>query len=78
MDWTAVDADERAGCLRAEARTAIFHFVDDVEVRVTLDADGQTRVDMSSISRVGPADLGTNRRRIRRYMRTLDASMGEP
>lgn len=76
MGWTVVEVDEQDGRLRAEASTPVFRFVDDVAVRVTLDADGQTRVDMRSASRVGRADLGTNRRRIRRFMKRLDQEMG--
>lgn len=72
MGWTVVEADETRGRLRAEARTRVFGFVDDVEVRVADGTDGGTRVDMRSASRVGRGDLGTNRRRIRRFMTRLD------
>lgn len=75
MGWTVVDADGREGRLRAEARTTVFRFVDDVEVRVTPGAGGRTRVDMRSASRVGRGDLGANRRRIRRFMRRLDRAL---
>ncbi|HSR41958.1 MAG TPA: DUF1499 domain-containing protein, partial [Longimicrobiales bacterium] len=53
MGWTVVHADELEGRLRAEARTTVFRFVDDVEVRLSLDADAQTRVAARSSSRVG-------------------------
>lgn len=47
--------------LRAEFTTAIFRFVDDLE----LLADSQRGViDVRSASRVGTWDLGTNRRRV--------------
>ena len=65
--WTVVAADEAAGELRAEARTPRLGFTDDVVVRVT-DAGGATRVDLESASRVGRADLGTNARRIARFL----------
>lgn len=74
--WTLVEADELEGRLRAEARTRVFRFVDDVEIRVKLDRDAQTRVDMVSQSRVGKADLGMNARRIRRFLRRLDRALG--
>jgi hypothetical protein len=74
--WTLVEADDMAGRVRAEARTPLFRFIDDVEIRVRLDRDAQTRVDVVSASRVGKADLGTNARRIRRFLRRLDRELG--
>ena len=47
--------------LRAEARTRILRFVDDVEFQVCPDSN---QVDMRSGSRVGYSDLGKNRRRL--------------
>lgn len=70
--WTVLDADDLQGVIRAEARTLIFRFTDDVEIRIGLDQDGQTRVDMTSSSRVGKSDLGTNTRRIANFLRALD------
>ncbi len=81
--WDAVEGEARArleevetdateGRISGEARTRLFRFVDDVEIRVTLDPEGWTRVDLTSSSRVGASDLGTNRRRIVRFLRRLD------
>ena len=70
--WTVITADARSGVIEAEARTALWRFVDDVQVRVHLDGDGVTRVDATSASRVGGADLGTNARRIARFLHALD------
>ena len=70
--WTVTEASARDGVIEAEARTALWRFVDDVQVRVWLDDDGSTRVDLSSQSRVGSADLGTNARRIARFLHALD------
>lgn len=70
--WQLVDADDQAGVIRAEARTRILKFTDDVEIRIGLDSDAQTRVGMTSHSRVGKADLGANARRIRHFLRRLD------
>lgn len=71
-----VEADDLAGNVRAEARTPVFRFTDDVEIRVRLDRDAQTRVDLVSASRVGKADLGVNARRIRKFLRRLDGQLG--
>ncbi len=76
--WTLVEADDLAGRVRAEARTRVFRFVDDVEIRVRLDRDAQTRVDLVSASRVGKADLGMNARRIRRFLKRLDRELEAP
>jgi hypothetical protein len=73
--WVVTSADARAGLLSAEARTRMWKFVDDVEVRVTLDPHGWTRVDVRSASRVGAADLGTNARRIARFLHRLDGRL---
>ena len=71
--WTVTGSDPRAGEIVAEARTSLWKFVDDVWIRVSLDEDdGQTRVDLTSASRIGGADLGTNARRIARFLHALD------
>jgi uncharacterized protein (DUF1499 family) len=70
--WTITGTDARRGEIAAEARTALWRFVDDVSVRVSLDGDGMTRVDVVSQSRVGKADLGANARRIARFLHALD------
>lgn len=74
--WTVIERDARRGWIRAEARTAFWRFTDDVEVSLSLDERGLTRVDLVSASRVGSADLGTNARRIGRFLRRLDESLG--
>ncbi len=70
--WTVVEADPAAGEIHAEARTRLWKFTDDVWVRLSLDPDGLTRLDMVSASRVGSADLGTNARRIARFLHAVD------
>ncbi len=74
--WTVLEADEDSGCLQAESETPVFRWVDDVELRMALDENGQTRVDMTSESRVGSSDLGKNARRIRKFFRILDKKIG--
>ena len=73
--WTVTASDPVAGEIVAEARTRLWKFTDDVWVRLSLDEDGQTRVDMASSSRKGGGDLGTNARRIARFLRTLDGRL---
>lgn len=76
LGWTLTEADEDRGVLQAESRTLVFRFVDDVRIRMSLDEFGQTRVDMTSASRVGKGDLGTNARRVRKFFRVLDRKLG--
>lgn len=70
--WRIVESDDYEGIIRAESRTLLWRFVDDVVISIRLDHDAQTRVDMQSRSRKGSADLGTNARRIGKFFRTLD------
>jgi len=73
--WSVVEADPKSGEITAEARTVLWRFTDDVWVRVSLDEDGLTRVDLTSASRVGRADLGANARRIARFLHALDRQL---
>lgn len=73
--WTVLSSDPRAGEIVAEATTRLWRFTDDVWIRLSLDEEGQTRVEMASASRKGGADLGTNARRIARFLRSLDARL---
>jgi uncharacterized protein (DUF1499 family) len=61
--------------IRAEAQRFLFRFTDDVLVQIGLDADAQTRVDLTSRSRKGRTDLGTNGRRIKKFLRALDRAL---
>lgn len=70
--WTIVSTDDYEGTITAEATTLVMRFVDDVTIRIRLDENAQTRVDMRSASRKGVGDFGTNTRRIARFMRLLD------
>ena len=47
--------------LRAEFRSRLFRFVDDVELLVDPEA---ARIEIRSASRVGHSDLGVNRKRV--------------
>lgn len=57
--YTITDHD--TGYLRAEARTRVLRFVDDVEFHLR---GTERQIAMRSASRVGYSDLGTNRRRL--------------
>lgn len=70
--WSVERADDREGVIEAVARTPVLRFADDVEIRIGLDENAQTRVDLRSESRKGRGDLGTNARRVGRFLRHLD------
>jgi hypothetical protein len=70
--WRLIAADDEEGIILAEASTLALRFVDDVSIRVRLDEDAQTRVDVRSASRVGRNDFGTNARRVARFLDALD------
>jgi uncharacterized protein (DUF1499 family) len=70
MGWDVVGADATAGRIEATDTTFWFGFKDDVVVRVR-PADGGSRVDVRSLSRVGVGDAGTNAKRIRAFLDAL-------
>jgi len=67
-------ADPGAGRIEATATTRFYGFKDDVVVRIA-PAAGGSRVDVRSASRVGKSDLGANARRIRAFLRALNARL---
>ena len=70
MGWELVAADAAAGRIEATDTTFWFGFKDDVVIRVK-PADGGSRIDVRSLSRVGGGDAGTNAKRIRAYLDAL-------
>lgn len=70
--WTIAYQDDLKGVIEIEATTPVLKFVDDMEVRIVLDQNAQTRVDARSRSRKGKADFGINARRLRRFFKHLD------
>ncbi|WP_136660334.1 DUF1499 domain-containing protein [Nitratireductor sp. XY-223] len=60
--------------LQGETRTPIFGFTSDVSIRLSEEAE-TTFVDMRSVSRFGPHDLGTNAQIIAGFLRALDTEL---
>lgn len=60
--------------LRAEARSALFGFVDDVELLADQEAG---LIHFRSSSRVGRTDFGVNRRRLRRITALIRQRLAE-
>lgn len=69
--WEIAAYDAEAGTLEATATAGYVRFYDDVIIEVTPVADGSTRVDMRSVSRVGVSDVGYNAARIRDFLADL-------
>lgn len=76
--WTVRDVRPDAGLIEVEARTRLLRFTDDVTLRVRPGSGRRIAVDLTSRSRLGKADLGTNARRIRRFLAALDAELTVP
>jgi hypothetical protein len=74
--WRMLQSDDLAGFIRVRCTTRLFRQEDDLEIRVGLDEHGLTRVDLRSRARKRRVDLGTNARRVGRFSRRLDTSLG--
>lgn len=70
LGWKIVAAVPEDGRIEATDRTYWFGFADDVVVRIAA-ANGGSRVDVRSVSRVGRSDAGANARRIERFLERL-------
>ena len=73
--WTLVSSDDQLGVIRADVRSPLLPLEAHALVSVTLDPDGQTRVDMSALGNHRGGDLRVNYRRIRHFFRSLDLSL---
>jgi uncharacterized protein (DUF1499 family) len=72
--WTLIAYDPGRGEIRAEARTRLFRFVDDVLVRIGTQ-DGGASVSARSASRVGKGDFGQNARNVRALYEELEREL---
>ena len=75
--WALREADDQEGIIRGTAQGLTRRFRSSITVRITLDANAQTRVDALSASRTGRYDLGTNARRLHKFFRALDRALEE-
>ena len=70
LGWTVTYEDEAAGLFEAQEVSSVFHFVDDISVRVAPNGSSAV-VDVRSKSRDGRGDMGVNARRIRAFGKLL-------
>jgi uncharacterized protein (DUF1499 family) len=68
------DENRSEGRLEATETSALFHFKDDVVVRIRPFQDGGSRIDVRSKSRDGKGDMGVNAKRIRTLLALVKAS----
>jgi uncharacterized protein (DUF1499 family) len=71
--WQVTSADAAMGRIEATDTSRIFHFVDDVLIRVRPDGSA-SRIDVRSRSRDGLGDLGQNAKRVRTYSEAVKKS----
>ncbi|MEO9274016.1 DUF1499 domain-containing protein [Marinomonas sp. 5E14-1] len=71
MNWDIVVEDQYALRFEASAKTSVYQFIDDVVVVVS-SVEGQSRVDIRSVSRIGRSDRGVNAKRIRTFISLFD------
>lgn len=69
--WSIDATHPENGLIEASVRSLWFGFVDDVVVQV-VPAEGGSRIDVRSTSRVGVSDLGANARRVRAFQRAFE------
>ena len=73
LGWTITFEDAAAGIFEAKEQSAVFHFIDDISVRVAPDGSSSV-VDIRSKSRDGQGDMGVNARRIRAFAKLVAPS----
>ena len=74
--WEIVADDPKDGRIEAIATSLLYGFKDEIAIRVAA-ADGGSRVDVRSRSRLGRIDRGVNAKRIRAYLAALRSKEGE-
>jgi len=70
MGWKIIDENQDEGRIEAVATTFWFGFRDDIVIRI-VKSDSGSRVDVRSASRVGISDMGTNAKRIRKFLNLM-------
>jgi hypothetical protein len=73
--WSLLQADDLVGFIRIRCTTMVFRFEDDLEIRIVLDENALTRVDVRSRPHKARA-VGLNTRRVGRFFKRLDRALG--
>lgn len=67
MGLELVNSDVSNGIIEATQTTVLWGFKDDLVIRIA-EQEGQTAVDLRSVSRIGISDLGANAKRIEKFL----------
>ncbi len=70
--WSIAGADDRSGIIRTVVRGATLRPEIRVRIRIGLDRDAQTRVDLAAVAEGSKRDLGRCRRMIEHFLKSLD------
>ena len=73
--WTLWVADDQEGIMEASTSSFLFLKAADVRIRIGLDENAQTRVDLATTSRTEHGDLGRARRTTGEFLQRLDAAL---
>ncbi len=73
--WDLLEADDQNGRLRARSTSMLLRIAQEVEIRIYLDEDAQTRVDVTSRSRAGRWGFATQARAVRSFLVALDEQL---
>jgi hypothetical protein len=74
--WRLLEEDDLAGFIRIRCITLVFRREDNLEIRVGLDENALTRVDVRAGSKRSRMDLGLNVRRVGWFFKKLDELLG--
>ena len=72
MGWQIVASRPEALRIEATDTTLMFGFKDDIVIRVRALGSGSS-VDVRSLSRIGGSDIGANARRVRAFLKRVEA-----
>lgn len=73
--WSLLETDDQQGLIRSAVEKRLFAPAGEVTIRITLDANAQTRVDALAVAPGRWADLGAGARRLIRFFRALDRAL---
>ncbi|MEM0954149.1 MAG: DUF1499 domain-containing protein [Pseudomonadota bacterium] len=68
LGWEIYNNDPINGRIEAASTSFWFGFTDDIVIRISRAPDGDTLIDLRSVSRVGQGDLGANAARISAFI----------
>ncbi|MDH3314564.1 MAG: DUF1499 domain-containing protein [Gammaproteobacteria bacterium] len=77
LGWENVIVDPETDEVRAQVRTPLLRFTDDLEARVESTGSGSAKLQVRSSSRVGRGDLGANARHVLDLYETVEVLIAE-